>query len=345
MWLSGWTYRKSVTLSRVSGAITNYQMKLLVGESSGATGEAVDCGGLCLSTFDDIRFTTSDGTTLLDYWIESLSGSTPNQLATVWIEFDSIGTGATTFYMYYGKADATAYSSGSDTFQFFDDFSGDLTKWTGDTGSASISSGILTLAGAVGAKYLYSSSSFSGNIALRTKANLANADYSQLFMSENPSDATDMVGMYHDSTQTNHSTHQTFKSGVNRVFSNAAIGFGSYHIYDIMRFNNVSDTVRTYVDGVQCDTGWSANSVPTVDLAVMLKTVGASSAVSSDWILVRQYVETEPDWGSWGSEEIVPAESITKRFIGTIVETGFTKIVETKILTDSGWFKVLINKQ
>jgi len=29
-WLQGWTYRKAVNLSRASGAITNYQMKLLV---------------------------------------------------------------------------------------------------------------------------------------------------------------------------------------------------------------------------------------------------------------------------------------------------------------------------
>ena len=131
-WLSNYSYRKSITLSRASGAVTNYQMKLLVGESSGATGENVDCGGKCLSTFNDLRFTKADGTTLLDYWIESISGTTPNQLATVWIEFDSIGTGATTFYLYYGNADATAVSSGANTFLFFDDFddnSLDTDKW------------------------------------------------------------------------------------------------------------------------------------------------------------------------------------------------------------------------
>jgi hypothetical protein len=120
--LAGWTYRKSITLSRASGAVTNYQMKVLVGESSGATGEDVDCGGLCATDFDDIRFTKSDGTTILDYWIESISETTPNQLATIWIEFDSIGTGATTFYMYYGNAGAAAYSSGANTFIVFDDF-------------------------------------------------------------------------------------------------------------------------------------------------------------------------------------------------------------------------------
>jgi hypothetical protein len=121
-WIADWTNRKSITISRVSGAVTNYQVKLLIGESSGATGEDVDCGGLCLSSFDDLRFTTSDGTTLLDYWIESISGTTPNQLATVWVEFDSVGTTDTTFYMYYGNSGASAASNGANTFIFFDDF-------------------------------------------------------------------------------------------------------------------------------------------------------------------------------------------------------------------------------
>ena len=130
-WLTGWTYRKAVTIKRADGAVSNYQMKLLLGESDGASGEYVDCGGKCLSSFNDIRFTKSDGTTLLDYWIESLSGATPNQLATVWIEFDSIGTGSTTFYMYYGKADAPSVSSGVNTFLFFDDFElNNFSRWT-----------------------------------------------------------------------------------------------------------------------------------------------------------------------------------------------------------------------
>src|SRR3972149_2260668 len=115
-WLAGFTYRKAITLSRASVAVTSYQMKLLVGESSGAVGEDVDCNSHVLSTFYDLRFTASDGQTLLDYWIESITGATPNQLATVWIEFDSIGTGDTTFYMYYGKADASAVSSEANTF-------------------------------------------------------------------------------------------------------------------------------------------------------------------------------------------------------------------------------------
>ncbi|PKN36596.1 MAG: hypothetical protein CVU62_13845 [Deltaproteobacteria bacterium HGW-Deltaproteobacteria-2] len=308
--LPGWTYRKYRPLGRASGAVTNYQMKLLVGESSGSGACDFHCEGHCLSNFNDLRFTTSDGETLLDYRIESISGTTPNQVATVFVECDSIGTSDATYYVYYGNAGASAYSNGANTFRSFEDFSGDLSNWTGDTGSASITDGICTLAGASTPKYLYSANSYSGNIALRIKAKLLDANYSQLFLSENPSDATDMVGIYHDSAATNHSRHQTFKAGANTTFAQDAIGFGSYHIYEIMRFKNAEnvDMVRTFTDGVQNGTG-TTNNVPTVDLAVMLKTVGESSGVSADWSCIRQYVEPEPAWsGSWSAEETVGEE-------------------------------------
>ena len=83
--LPGWTYRKSITISRVSGTVTNYQLQIKIGESSGSVGYDVHCEGHILSNFNDLRFTTSDGLTLLDYWIEdtATTGTTPNQVFTV----------------------------------------------------------------------------------------------------------------------------------------------------------------------------------------------------------------------------------------------------------------------
>ncbi|MBN1691311.1 MAG: DUF2341 domain-containing protein [Dehalococcoidia bacterium] len=124
-WLTGWTYRKAITIAHSDdGAQTDYQIKLLVGESSGATGEQVDCAGHVLSSFNDLRFTTADGETLCPYWIESITGATPNQLATVWVKIPSIAAHPddTTIYMYYGNAGASAASSGANTFITFDDF-------------------------------------------------------------------------------------------------------------------------------------------------------------------------------------------------------------------------------
>lgn len=137
-WITGWSNRKAFSYSRPSGAVTDYQIKILVGESSTASGDIL-CTSGCSSDFSDIRFTTSDGTTLLNYWIESITGTTPNQVATVWVKLDFIGTSSTVFYLYYGNT-VTSSSSGSNTFNFFEDFNsltnGNLNgqnSWSGST--------------------------------------------------------------------------------------------------------------------------------------------------------------------------------------------------------------------
>ena len=116
-WYLDWTYRKTFSFNNASA---DYQTKILVGESAGAVGEEVDCNSNCLTTFNDLRFTGADGSTLIDYFIESISGATPNQLATIWVQ--NTAAGDATGCMYYGKAGAAAVSNGTNTFIVFDDF-------------------------------------------------------------------------------------------------------------------------------------------------------------------------------------------------------------------------------
>lgn len=116
-WLAGWLYRKELVLGSSVGA-TNYQFKILVGESASVTGSDVNCEA-CLPSFDDLRFTTDDEVTLLDYWIEGVSGATPLQTAIVWVKVPVIST-TTTIFMYSGNASAPAVSNGVNTFLFFD---------------------------------------------------------------------------------------------------------------------------------------------------------------------------------------------------------------------------------
>lgn len=120
-WLSGYLFRKKCTVvATIAGAQINYQMKLLVGESSGAAGEDTDCENHCQDFPNDFRFTAADGQTKHDYWVESLTGTTPNRLATVWIEVASVpASGSIDFYMYYGKAADSGEDSGANTFIFF----------------------------------------------------------------------------------------------------------------------------------------------------------------------------------------------------------------------------------
>ncbi len=115
--LPGWDYRKNLTIiGTTAGAQTNYQMKLTVYKASGTdTPGVVYLGGNVKDDFSDLRFTRSDGVTLLDYWIESYTSGVS---AVVWVEVDSIpaSPGTADIYLYYGNPSATSVSNGKNTF-------------------------------------------------------------------------------------------------------------------------------------------------------------------------------------------------------------------------------------
>lgn len=89
-----------------------------------------------LASFDDIRFTAEDGVTLIPHWVEGVTGSD----CWVYVKLPQIPC---SIYLYYGNAAAASASSGDDTFIFFDDFSGDLSKWNPAPGGWSIVGGKL----------------------------------------------------------------------------------------------------------------------------------------------------------------------------------------------------------
>lgn len=305
-WLPGWAYRKPVTLSRASGAVTNYQMKLLVGESAGAVGEDVDCNSHVLSTFNDLRFTKSDGTTLLDYWIESITGATPNRLATGWQEFDSIGTGATPFYMYYGKADAPAVSSGANTFIVFDDFergnNGDAVggSWTVVTGSPIISTE-QAFGGTRSCKMPASADmnigqALSNNIAIRYRIYKADAATINLTTSNGTK------GMQ---VRAKDDEYVDFYNGA------AYTSVGLYLTHSIWQILEIVDIVLgtsldIWVNDVKrADNGacnWSTNQATNV----LRFNLGTDGIVYLENVIVRNYRTTEPAWGAWGAEETAP---------------------------------------
>jgi hypothetical protein len=304
--LTGWTYRKPITLSRASGAVTNYQMKVLVGESSGATGEDVDCGGLCKTDFSDLRFTTSDGTTLLDYYIEAVSGTTPNQLASVWIEFDSIGTGATTFYMYYGNAGASAVSSGANTFLFFDDFSGSLSAWENLGQTWSIVSGKLrgscaasTEGMLITASQVAPTDNYAVDAAVNAQYGLSANNYqSGLVINDTKVLATKGKGYWLDLTGYNKWAILDEVGGLDLSAADAAFNAQSVHQYSF-RKNGTAHAL--YVDDalkVSHTYSW-----PTAPQYVGCSIAYDANYAEYDNFRVRNFQTTEPAWGSWGGQE------------------------------------------
>ena len=118
-WLSGWSFRKSHVINNAAGAGVGYQVQITVYYGSGAdSGSNVYCSGLCQTNFGDVRFTASDGVTLLNYWIKSyVSGNN----AIFWVQdTDNLTATTSTVYVYYGNPSAaTTTSNGAAAFNMF----------------------------------------------------------------------------------------------------------------------------------------------------------------------------------------------------------------------------------
>lgn len=319
-WLSSnsipWAKRKSITLSRASGAVNNYQMKLKVGESAGAVGEDVDCGGFCKSDFSDIRFTSSNGTTLLDYYVEDVSGATPNQLATIWIEFDSIGTEATTFYMYYGKASATSVSSGPNTFILFEDFNslndGDLNGQNGWSGH--VNWDVSQTTKYEGAKAAQSAAG--GTTVAVSKAISSGAVAWRLFF---------QARMRHSSVSTANGLDIYLLEGTNQISALSIDASQFKALASVTVWTNIgkvpvndtwykallaidaTNTHKTWVDDVQYSPASQGNyvNVSSTINSIKLEQYTAGGTALVDQIIVGYYLATAPAWGSWGNEETI----------------------------------------
>jgi len=126
--IDNWQYRKKITIQGQSNAGNNYQVLLKIGESAGAT----ECDfhvenhsekfPTDINDSGDLRFTKSDGSTLLDFWIEKVEGTTPNRIAYTWVKIPESLDNDVDIYCYYGNPNAENVSNGDKTFIFYDDF-------------------------------------------------------------------------------------------------------------------------------------------------------------------------------------------------------------------------------
>jgi hypothetical protein len=109
-WLSGWDYRKSHEINPASGAGTDYQVNITVHYGIGFDmGNDVYLNAKCEADFRDIRFTGSDGTSELAYWIDN---QVDGDYATVWIKVaEDLDSSPRTIYIYYGNSGANTASN------------------------------------------------------------------------------------------------------------------------------------------------------------------------------------------------------------------------------------------
>ncbi len=331
---NSWVYRKSIAINAsADGAQTNYQMPVKVYRSSGTDGaETINGqpGGkvyvstLCEADYDDIRFTKSDGTSLLDYWIEYADAD----YAIIYVEFDSIpASGAGTFYMYYGNASATAVSSGANTFILFDDFergnNGDAIggSWSIHTGDVDISTEqkyggtrAAKLIGAATRPSAYISCASSANIAIRTRI------YKE--------DATDCYPFQHgDGTQR---TALRIDASEDIYYLNSVPAWvdtgdnataDAWELYELRNFNYTAGTYDIYLNGASIQA--AADMWTSADWSGLLNFQGDvvdTQDVYIDDVIVRKWTPNEPTFGTWGSQEKI--EIVTLNVLAEATAAG-----------------------
>ncbi|MFA5374575.1 MAG: DUF2341 domain-containing protein [Dehalococcoidia bacterium] len=292
-------------------ALTNYQMKLTVSNASGtSSGSTVYLNGSSLSWPYDIRFTKSDGSTLLDYWIETYDSTT----ATVWVEFDSIPAGGTTqFYIYYSKASDTDGSNGDNTFIFFDDFNDNSingSKWTtvsGGGGSiAETGQEIRVTSAGLNRIYLRSQSSFSAPYILDLMAKRSENIEVAIHW-----DGT-VSGTYDQPVNGYLAPQYVGWSGTNlllyRYVSGSQTQLDVYSISLDANYHNYSTVAKSctgidvyYDNSLILDTTDRTRQSGYIGLSAR-ETPSAANAYY-DNVRIRKYASTAPTWGTWGSVE------------------------------------------
>ena len=315
-WLTGWTYRKSHVVNNATGTGTNYQIKITVHYgSSSDSGENVYLSEHCRTDFGDVRFTDNDGSTLLDYWLESKVDS---DYAIFWVEVaDDLSTVNQTIYCYYGKSDATTTSNGDNTFPFFDDFPGsaiDTTKWQGDgLPYTTVSGGIMhyTRNAAIDTAIGQNSTNYPlypYPMAMRFKGFFergATIPYIGSGFRESAAPAgNDVAYFYVHGSGTNYIA--TRREGTQTsVASNYPTD--TWSVYSILW---TSSKVRFYFDSTECSGSPLTTNIPLDNLGVWfyINTRGYTyNYLELDWVFSRKYADPEPSHGAWGNQEVSKA--------------------------------------
>jgi len=310
--LEGWGYRKSHVVVHAAGAGTLYQVKLTVHYGAGSdSGGDVYLNSHSRTDFGDVRFTGSDKTSLLDYWIET---KVDGDYATFWVEVaEDLSTVDRTIYIYYGKSDATTTKNGDATFLQFDDFEddtvGQIPSGWAETENPANGSCLTTASGFLGkgveiistaityraVKTFGTALSGSYVVEARYKGSVNNGEYVLM----------DATGSYHLAIR-KEATKADF-----RVLRQADVwgpsGLAKDTSWHKVKFfvKEAADSFVVFIDTTQVTGQIYGTGTSSGSWGCRFQQTGT---IVLDEMFARKYTDPEPTHGSWGSEEEPTAE-------------------------------------
>lgn len=287
-----------------------YIVPFKIGESPGASGYDFHLDGQSasfpsgLNQGGDLRFTKSDGTTLLDFWVESVSGSSPNRTANIFVE--TVGDlSQKDIYCYLKNSGASNYSNGSNTFLYFEDFNsytdGNLTGQGGWTGTTSLVIQETTVyEGAKAAKH-------PGGITPSNTHSVTlppSIELTVWVQSAQTNVTTGTAQLIVDSGLAAAEIH-LYNTGYIRVHGSTWVADGTYSANEWFKIYLQMRESDLYVRGGKegSFTSWTSPYQTTPIVNLRLRGENTSAICYWDLITIRQFLSNEPAYSSAGSLE------------------------------------------
>src|SRR3989344_2324413 len=294
-----WSYRQRVDITNSGTAQTDYQVSITLDTATLIT------AGKVQSDCDDIRITDTNGK-LLPHWVEESNPGCNSATTKIWTKAPSITTSGATVYLYYGNPSAANVENPTKVFVFYDNFSGDLSRWTNPSGCAgAISSGVLQITASTGCD--------STPMYVTSLTQSDASGYAFDFRGKFSSGGSGRLQMYQRYRSTNTHMARLWISGTVTNYQEGTPGFGGNT--DIGSSGTSADTWynfgikvagtsnQLYVNGTSIGTGTAsgASLISETDLTVGLGQY--STTVQYDNVRVRKSASTEPSIASPTNEE------------------------------------------
>jgi hypothetical protein len=262
--------------------------------------------GLSQVDFDDIRFTASDGVTLLSAYLESKTDSVS---AIVWVKLNSIpvSPNTTTFYIYFGNPTISSNWSINDTFVFGDDFNRANSATVGNGwveteaggSTAAISASTLLLTYGAGACEIY-----------HATANLPNRFLFRGTMSVSAMCGT-ATGLF-VSPQTGSRVQSFDYAGDQRIYYYVGGYTNSGYIYPFgtsvpytMYYDNVANTWDLTINYGAFRINGVVSSVGAITNFISIPLLSAAASTATiDNIFIQTYAKPEPLITAWATVEV-----------------------------------------
>ncbi|RLI81261.1 MAG: hypothetical protein DRP01_11090 [Archaeoglobales archaeon] len=288
-------YRRKVHIKELSGnTLTDYQIKIVLGAGDPIFTHARSAG-------EDIRFCYYPEEEMLSYWIEKYDPDAEE--AIIWVKVPEIPANSEIeIFMYYGNPTVASASDGDATFEFFDDFETDLSKWeiVLDGGTIELST-LYAKQGKQSCRIYHAGTTASFDTYIRHDFGkvIDNIRADAYLLHSSPQGVMelgdgDVIIIGDDANHTN----WRYRLGGTFYDSGIARDTGKWHEFSLARMGN---TVKYWIDGVEVDT-LSGNPAPSKLVFGGFWENNIETDLFVDIVRVRKYTEPEPSV-SIGAEE------------------------------------------